>query len=128
MEVSNPVNKLNKMPRSAYHCFTRFCKIMNLLPKSEQSFPLSSNKELYKHFVERILDMKPEDIPPYANRNSFVGKSQSVVEKWREADELTRSVFKEIAKRNRENYKKVSCLLSSLSCSEWNRLTYCFVV
>ena len=73
---------------------------------------------MYKSYVQTVLNANTDDLPiedngvhqRYIGSESFVGMSKTVSKKWREADVLTRSVFRELAKEDGERYKKVSLL------------------
>lgn len=76
------------------------------------------DRKLYKSYVQTVLNANTDDLPiedngvqqRYIGNESFVVMSKKVSKKWREADVLTRSVFKELAKEDGERYKKVSPL------------------
>lgn len=71
--------------------------------------------DFYKSYVKVVLDTDVEDLPveidgarqKFFGSDSFAGMSKKVSQKWKEANELTRSVFKELAKEDRERYKRV---------------------
>ena len=82
MEISNPGEPHTRL-RSAYTCYIRFCKIIDLLPNDElHSFPLHSigmaTKELYKSYVERILDMNPDDMKKYVSDDRCTVRSKNI--------------------------------------------------
>lgn len=105
-------------PQSAYHLYFRFYKNVALRP----SLRIASirgdktNKEVYKNFVQTVLDADLNDgsfdgdavQQRYFGNDSFSGMSKQISKKWREVDELTRSIFKELAAEDSERYKKVS--------------------
>jgi hypothetical protein len=79
--------------------------------------------DFYKSYVKMVLDTDVEDLPveidgarqKFFGSDSFAGMSKKVSQKWKEADALTRSVFKGLAKEDRERYKRVrqkGCLLA----------------
>ena len=69
----------------------------------------------FKSYVKMVIDTDVEDLPvdidgarqKFFGSESFAAMSKKVSQKWKEADALTRSVFKELAKEDRERYKRV---------------------
>ncbi|KAL3783654.1 hypothetical protein HJC23_004829 [Cyclotella cryptica] len=107
-------------PRSAYHLYFRFYKNVLLYPSLRMD-PIrdgEKDRELYKRYVQTVLNANTDDLAieenggqqRYIGNVSFVVMSKKVSKKWREVDELTRSVFKELAKEDGERYKKVSSM------------------
>eukprot|EP00804_Cyclotella_cryptica_P011480 CCRYP_017055-RC/>CCRYP_017055-RC protein AED:0.08 eAED:0.08 QI:315/1/1/1/0.25/0/5/745/242 len=103
-------------PRSAYHLYFRFYKNVLLYPSLRMD-PIrdgEKDRELYKRYVQTVLNANTDDLAieenggqqRYIGNVSFVVMSKKVSKKWREVDELTRSVFKELAKEDGERYKK----------------------
>jgi hypothetical protein len=68
-----------------------------------------ATKELYKSYVERILDMNPDDMKKYVSDDRCTVRSKNIQQRWRDLDNLSKLVFKEIAKKHQEKYKEVSC-------------------
>jgi hypothetical protein len=74
-----------------------------------------SNKEQYKLYVQSVLDANLDALPfdenaahqKFMGSTSFSGMSKMIGQKWKSADSLTHVTFKELAKKNRDRYKKV---------------------
>jgi hypothetical protein len=71
--------------------------------------------DLYKSYVKMVLDSDLDGLPfeknaagqSFLGNDSFVSMSKKVSRKWKEAGDLTRSIFKELAKEDRERYNRV---------------------
>ncbi len=110
-------NTSNKTPRSAYHLYFRFYRNILQCPSLRMdSIDMGETTvDFYKSYVKVVLDTDVEDLPveidgareKFFGSDSFAGMSKKVSQKWKEANELTRSVFKELAKEDRERYKRV---------------------
>ncbi|KAL3789552.1 hypothetical protein HJC23_001360 [Cyclotella cryptica] len=106
----------NKTPRSAYHLYFRFYRNILQCPSLQMNSIQTdkTQKDLYKSYVKMVLNTEVDDLPvekdaahqKFFGSDSFAGMSKKVSQKWKEADALTRSVFKEIAKEDRERYKR----------------------
>eukprot|EP00804_Cyclotella_cryptica_P000801 CCRYP_001051-RA/>CCRYP_001051-RA protein AED:0.03 eAED:0.03 QI:142/1/1/1/1/1/2/188/251 len=105
-----------KMPQSPYHLYFRFYRNVLQHPSLRmESITLDKTHiELYKSYVKMVIDSDLNDLPfakkavgqNFLGNDSFVGMSKKVSQKWKEAGELTRSIFKELAKEDRERYKR----------------------
>ena len=106
-----------KMPRSAYHLYFRFYRNILHCPFLQiDSINMdTTHGDWYKSYVKMVLDADVDDQrleidgvrQKFFGSDSFAGMSKKVSQKWEEADALTRSVFKEIAKEDKERYKRV---------------------
>jgi hypothetical protein len=69
------------------------------------------SKEEYKSYVMTILNadsIRIDDASEqrYGGSDSFGGMSKDIGRQWKQADALTKTVFKELAKENMERHKK----------------------
>lgn len=102
-------------PRTAYNLYFRYYKNMFKNP-SLRFKGITSNRNALKDFIRTVLKFDPEVISvtddsetrKYMGTKSFTGMSKKVGEEWKKVDELTRSVFKELAEEESERYKKAS--------------------
>jgi hypothetical protein len=74
------------------------------------------SKEEYKSYVMTILNadsIRIDDASEqrYGGSDSFGGMSKDIGRQWKQADALTKTVFKELAKENMERHKKVQLQL-----------------
>lgn len=113
-----------RMPQSAYHLYFRFCRNLALDPSLELSLNEAPSKESYKNHIETVLNADLDDIitnvgHKYCGSNSFAGMSKTVGTRWKHADALTRSVFKDLAKEDMKRYKKVCVELLASSVAPY---------
>lgn len=117
-EIAMATSSPKKMPQSAYHLYFRFYRNILQYPSLKmESIKLDeTHLDLYKSYVKMVLDSDLDGLPfeksvagqSFLGNDSFVGMSKKVSRKWKEAGELTRSIFKELAKEDRERYNRVS--------------------
>ena len=106
-------------PRTAYNLYFRYYKNMFKNP-SLRFKGITSNRNALKDFIRTVLNFDPKvmsvtddsETRKYMGTKSFTGMSKKVGEEWKKVDELTRSVFKELAEEESERYKKASPLFA----------------
>ena len=106
------------MVRSAYHLYFRYCRNIARCPSLGMEFNEvdQANKEQFKAHVKRVLEANQDEIsvdetagrPKYLGSDSFTGMSKKLGQEWKEADALTQSVFKDLAKEENDRVKIVS--------------------
>jgi hypothetical protein len=77
------------------------------------------DKERYKSYVVAILITDPVRMDDACDRkyggcDSFGGMSKDIGRQWKQADALTKAVFKELASEDAKRHKKVCCYLHVL--------------
>ena len=76
-------------------------------------------REQYKTYVKMVLNSVEDSDssvgggneasqPKFFGHHSFSGMSKKVGKQWKQADALTRSVFKDLAKEEMQRFRKVS--------------------
>lgn len=81
----------------------------------------SPNKERHKEHIRMVLNanMEPDSTitekdfasqAKFLRCSSFSGMSKNVAKRWKSADPLVRSAFKDLAKEEMQRHKKVSYL------------------
>ena len=98
--------------RSAYSLYFRFRKNMHKTPTFQIDFECNdANRERYKAFVQRVLigvwDDEANETQKYIGNNNFSDMSKQIGNDWKKVDDLTRSIFKELAVADDRRYKKV---------------------
>eukprot|EP00956_Cyclotella_meneghiniana_P023681 scaffold46528_cov72-Cyclotella_meneghiniana.AAC.11 len=97
--------------RSAYSLYFRFRKNMHKTPTFQIDFECNdANRERYKAFVQRVLigvrDDEANETQKYIGNNNFSDMSKQIGNDWKKVDDLTRSIFKELAVADDRRYKK----------------------
>ena len=70
-----------------------------------------ANRERYKAFVQRVLINNVRDegngTQKYIGNKNFSDMSKQIANDWKKVDDLTHSIFKELAVADDKRYKKV---------------------
>jgi hypothetical protein len=109
------------MPQSAWNLYFRYntnaaCHPHLHMDPNELSVV---DKERYKSYVVAILITDPVRMDDACDRkyggcDSFGGMSKDIGRQWKQADALTKAVFKELASEDAKRHKKVCCYLHVL--------------
>ena len=110
--------------RSAYSQYIRFRQNIHTNPLSFLiDFTCNdANRERYKAFVVRVLigvEDEGNENQKYMGNNNFSDMSKQMGNDWKEVDDLTRSIFKELAVADDKRYKKVTIIFTCVD-SKYN--------
>jgi hypothetical protein len=112
------------MPQTAWNLYFRFCRKAASHPHLQIDWNELGmlDKEQYKNYVVAILNTEStlQSELKYGGCDSFGGMSKDLGQRWKDADDLTKSVFNELASEESKRYKKV-CFL--LACTELDSST-----